>query len=66
MRVQPALSDSPGPPVPSTDEGTSMQKGSGFRWAPSLGAWQAYINHRTLELARSFVACVDTPHPEVR
>lgn len=43
-------------------------KGSGFRWAPSLGAWQAYINYRTLELARSFVACAgaNTPYPEVR
>jgi len=30
-------------------------KGGGFRWTPSLGAWQAYINYRTLELARSFV-----------
>lgn len=30
-------------------------KGCGFRWAPSLGAWQAYINYRTIELARSFV-----------
>jgi hypothetical protein len=31
-------------------------KSCGFRWAPSLGAWQAYINHRTVALARSFVA----------
>jgi hypothetical protein len=30
-------------------------KAGGFRWTPSLGAWQAYINHRTLDLARSFV-----------
>lgn len=30
-------------------------KTSGFRWTPSLEAWQAYINHRTQELAQSFV-----------
>ncbi len=30
-------------------------KSCGFRWTPTLGAWQAYINHRTQELARSFV-----------
>jgi hypothetical protein len=30
-------------------------KSCGFRWAPSLEAWQAYINHRTQELARSFL-----------
>jgi hypothetical protein len=28
----------------------------GFRWAPTLGAWQAYRNHNTLQLAGSFVA----------
>ena len=27
-------------------------KGCGFRWAPSTGAWQAYRNRRTLELAQ--------------
>ncbi|MGP3508388.1 hypothetical protein FRC97_00205 (plasmid) [Paracidovorax citrulli] len=27
----------------------------GFRWTPSLGAWQAYINNRTRELAQSIV-----------
>ncbi|MDR7380399.1 hypothetical protein J2X19_005106 [Rhodoferax ferrireducens] len=30
-------------------------KSCGFRWTPSLEAWQAYINYRTQELARSFV-----------
>lgn len=30
-------------------------KSCGFRWTPSLEAWQAYINHRTQELARSFL-----------
>lgn len=27
-------------------------KSSGFRWAPSLGCWQAYRNNRTLPMAR--------------
>ncbi len=26
-------------------------KSGGFRWAPTIGCWQAYRNHRTLELA---------------
>jgi hypothetical protein len=30
-------------------------KSCGFRWTPSLEAWQAYINYRTQELARSFL-----------
>lgn len=30
-------------------------KSSGFRWAPSIGAWQAYRNHRAMTVARSFV-----------
>lgn len=30
-------------------------KAEGFRWAPTVGAWQAYINNSTLTLARSFV-----------
>lgn len=30
-------------------------KQSGFRWAPSIGAWQAYRNHRALTVAASFV-----------
>lgn len=36
-------------------------KSCGFRWAPSTGAWQAYINHRTLTLARSLVAPAAVP-----
>lgn len=36
-------------------------KGCGFRWTPSLDAWQAYINYRTLELARSFVPVPASP-----
>lgn len=30
-------------------------KSSGFRWAPSIGAWQAYRNSRAMELAQKFV-----------
>lgn len=38
------------------DKATRERLGKGgFRWTPTLGAWQAYINYRTLELARSFV-----------
>jgi hypothetical protein len=32
----------------------SKLKGCGFRWAPTVGAWQAYRNYRTIELARGF------------
>lgn len=31
----------------------SKLKGCGYRWAPSIGAWQAYRNSRTLELAKA-------------
>lgn len=34
----------------------SRLKSSGFRWAPSVGAWQAYRNHRTIELAKEMAA----------
>jgi len=27
-------------------------KGAGFRWTPSLGCWQAYRNHRSIDVAR--------------
>ncbi len=40
---------------PDADTRKRLRDG-GFRWTPSLEAWQAYINYRTLELARSFVA----------
>ena len=30
-------------------------KKNGFRWAPSLGVWQAYRNYRSLEMAKEFV-----------
>jgi len=29
-------------------------KGAGFRWAPSLGCWQAYRNWRSMQAARTF------------
>ena len=29
-------------------------KSTGFRWTPSMGAWQATLNQRSLTLARSF------------
>jgi hypothetical protein len=31
----------------------SELKSSGFRWAPSVGAWQAYRNHNSLATAAS-------------
>jgi len=35
------------------DEATrSTLKRTGFRWTPSLGAWQAYRNHGSLQLAK--------------
>ena len=30
-------------------------KANGFRWSPTIGAWQAYRNHRAMELAQKFV-----------
>lgn len=30
-------------------------KSNGFRWSPSIGAWQAYRNGRAMELAQAFV-----------
>lgn len=38
------------PGKPSEDIRTAL-KSSGFRWAPSLGVWQAYRNARTLAVA---------------
>ena len=34
----------------------SRLKSSGFRWSPSIGAWQAYSNARTLEIAQQVAA----------
>lgn len=33
-------------------------KRGGFRWAPSIGAWQAYRNHNAMNLAKSFAEAV--------
>jgi len=30
-------------------------KQSGFRWSPSIGAWQAYRNHNSMTTAQSFI-----------
>lgn len=30
-------------------------KSNGFRWSPTIGAWQAYRNSRAMELAQAFV-----------
>lgn len=35
-------------------------KSCGFRWTPSLEAWQAYINHRSQALAQSFLKATST------
>lgn len=38
------------------DEATRERlKSNGFRWAPSTGAWQGYVNYRTQELAKSLL-----------
>lgn len=39
------------PDKPAADVRTTL-KSNGFRWAPSLGCWQAFRNHRALELAK--------------
>lgn len=43
----------PGKPDQAT---RTRLKGSGFRWAPSLGCWQAYRNTRAHLLAQSLIA----------
>jgi hypothetical protein len=42
------------PGKPDVEVRTRLKK-NGFRWAPSLGVWQAYRNNWSLELARSIV-----------
>jgi hypothetical protein len=42
----------PGKPA---EEVRSKLKASGFRWAPSTGAWQAYRNARALDVAVAMV-----------
>jgi len=39
---------------PDADVRTRL-KGCGFRWAPSIGAWQAYRNDRSLTAARGYI-----------
>lgn len=40
-------------------------KGAGFRWAPSLGCWQAYRNNRSIAVARREAGAVESaPVPE--
>lgn len=41
------------PGKPDADIRQRLKK-NGFRWAPSLGCWQAYRNYHTLELAKEF------------
>jgi hypothetical protein len=41
----------PGKPAESI---RTALKSSGFRWSPTIGAWQAYRNYRTLEAAKQF------------
>ncbi len=36
-------------------------KANGFRWAPSLGCWQAYRNHHSLAHAQRFVSAAAAP-----
>jgi hypothetical protein len=41
------------------DEATrSRLKASGFRWAPTQGAWSGYHNHRTLSLGKELASAV--------
>lgn len=42
------------PGKPDAETRTRL-KGSGFRWTPSLGCWQAYNSSRAQEVARSFL-----------
>jgi hypothetical protein len=47
----------PGKP---SEEVRSRLKSSGFRWSPTIGAWQAYRNHVTIETAKR-EAGIDLP-----
>ena len=45
------------PGKPSAEVRTGL-KSNGFRWAPSLGCWQAYRNHGTLTTAKAVAEAV--------
>ncbi len=42
------------PDEPTADVRTNLKK-NGFRWSPSVGAWQAYRNPNSMRVAQSFV-----------
>lgn len=46
------------PGKPGTDIRTQL-KSKGFRWTPSLGCWQAYRNHWSIELAKQIAQVSD-------
>lgn len=46
------------PGKPDADTRSTLKR-SGFRWAPSLGCWQAYRNSRTLPMARQLAGLKD-------
>lgn len=43
------------PSKPGKDIRTQLGQ-KGFRWAPSLGVWQAYRNYRSIEYAKQLAA----------
>lgn len=51
----------PGKPDAAT---RSKLKSHGFRWAPSIGCWQAYRNHRSIEFARRAAGAPVAAAPE--
>lgn len=42
------------PGKPAADVRSKL-KSCGFRWSPTIGAWQAYRNHNAMQCAQSFV-----------
>lgn len=49
----------PGKPA---EEVRSKLKKSGFRWSPTIGAWQAYRNHWSMQTAREVAGVVEVAH----
>lgn len=43
-------------PCKPSEEVRSKLKANGFRWAPSIGAWQAYRNYRSQQVAQEMTA----------